>query len=347
MFKDIKISDALELTNITFIDLRSEKEYKEDTIPGAVNVPLFNNEERAQVGTVYKQVGVEDAKKLGMDIVGTKLSNIYMRIKEYANGKMPVMFCWRGGMRSQFVASVMSSMGLPVYRIEGGYKSYRKFVYHYLYQQEIPYQVIVLHGLTGVGKTKILEQLHSENEPVLDLEDLASHRGSVYGKINMPPSPTQKSFESYIFQKIYSFKDRDYFFVECESKRIGNVYVPPRVHEKIKNGCKILIYSSLENRVQRIIEDYTTGSDNNIEKLQKATTKLEKYLGNNKVKELNLMLDEHKYSDVFAYLLTKYYDPLYKYPQQPDNNYDYSVSSDQLEFAVKNIQNYIENRLLS
>ncbi|MBM7854467.1 tRNA 2-selenouridine synthase [Desulfohalotomaculum tongense] len=337
MYRDITIDEAMSTNNACYIDLRSENEYAEDRIPGAINVPLFNNEERARIGTVYKQVSVEEAKKLGLEIAGSKLSKLYQQIKEYSKGKILIVYCWRGGMRSQFVASVLSSMGLPVRRIVGGYKAYRKQVYSYLYNVELPHNAVVLHGLTGVGKTHILERLEAMGAPVLDLENLAANRGSVYGKINMPPSPSQKLFETKLAEKLKSFEKVNYFFVECESRRLGRLYVPPAVYKKINTGCRVLLYASLSTRVKRIIADYTGGENKNIRELQESTAKLAKYLGKNKVEELNQMLEQQEFEAVFTYLLTKYYDPLYKYPQQPDNNYDCNVDCENLDLAAEKI----------
>lgn len=344
MYEDICIEEALNEGNVCYIDLRSEKEFTEDTIPGAVNIPLFNNEEREEIGTIYKQVSVEEAKLLGLEIAGKKLKQIYQLAKKHTKGKKGVVFCWRGGMRSQFVASVLTSMGIPVKRITGGYKAYRKLVYQYLYEKELPHDAVVLHGLTGVGKTRVLLRLQEMGIPVIDLETLAAHKGSVYGKINMPSSPSQKMFESKIMTKLTFYEKSKYFVAECEGRRLGKLYVPPKVIEKIKTGHKILLYANLNTRVKRIIEDYTSGPNKNISELQNATSKLVKYLGKKKVKELNDLLEQEKFEEVFSYLLENYYDPLYKYPQQPDNNYDYCVNCEDLDLAAEKIYQYLQGR---
>ncbi len=344
MYHDISIEEALALKNrkVNFIDLRSEKEYQEDAIPGAINIPIFNNEERAKIGTTYKQIGVEEAKKLGLDIVGPKLSRIYSEIRELSKDKPIVLYCWRGGMRSKYMASMLDSMGLYVRRIIGGYKAYRRTVHDYLYREQLPHRAVVLCGLTGVSKTHILKRLEKMGTPVLDLEELANHRGSVYGKIAMPPSPSQKKFETNIAEKLTQYEQCNYFIAECESRRIGQLLVPPAVMNSLRNGYKILIYAKLSTRVNRIIHDYTNGPNYNIDELQTATSKLTKYLGTKKVEELNVMLAEQKFEEVFTYLLANYYDRLYKYPEGPDKDFDLCVDSEDLDLAAERIHAYLK-----
>lgn len=341
MGKDITIEEALNMENVCYIDLRSEGEYQEDTIPGAINIPIFNNDERAAIGTTYKQIGVEEAKELGLKIIAPKLMSIYKQLRDLSTQKTVVIFCWRGGMRSNFVLSAISSLGIPLLRIIGGYKSYRKFVVQYLSQEKLPHKALVLNGLTGVGKTDVLKELIDLKLPVLELEGLAAHRGSVYGKIGMHESPSQKCFESKIVQKLRACEKEKYFLVECESKRIGKLLVPQVVLNTMADGYKILLYAKLSNRVARIIKDYTQGENNNIEELKKSTSLLSKRLGNKKVAALNHMLDEHKFNEVFSFLLTNYYDPLYKYPEQQDDRFNLSVSTDDVNVAVEKILAYI------
>ncbi|WP_031514474.1 tRNA 2-selenouridine(34) synthase MnmH [Desulfofalx alkaliphila] len=342
MYKDITIEEALKISNACYIDLRSEIEYDEDTLPGAVNLPLFNSEERARIGTLFKNEGEERAKQLGLELAGPKLKDLYLEIKERSKNKVPVIFCWRGGMRSQFVAAVLSSLGVNFVRIIGGYKSYRRWVFNYLNQEELPHKAVVLHGLTGVGKTHVLEKLEKKGAPVLDLEGLACNRGSVFGNINMPPSPGQKKFESLIVDKLETFAPSKYFIVECEGKRLGNLLVPQVITKKINSGYKILLYAKLSTRVNRIIEDYTVGLNHNIKELQISTTRLAKRLGWKKVEEINLLLEEENFTEAFSYLLTFYYDPLYKYPQQPDENYNLCVECEDLDQAAEEIYQHIK-----
>jgi len=235
MLKDITVTEALQRKKACFIDVRSEGEFAEGAIPGAINIPLFNDEERARIGTTYKQVGTEEAKMLGLEIAGPKLPALFEQIKNISKDKEVILYCWRGGMRSKYTASILNTLGLDVKRIQGGYKAYRRYVYNYLDREIIPHKCIILHGLTGVGKTFVLQKLLTMGYPVLDLEHLARHRGSTYGKIGLPPSPSQKDFEAQIVKSLVEAEDKGIIIAECESRRVGNLIVPPAVINQMFN----------------------------------------------------------------------------------------------------------------
>lgn len=343
MLRDISILEALEMKNTCMIDLRSEGEFEEGTIPGALNIQLFNNEERAKIGTIYKQVGTEEAKILGLEIAGPKGTKMFKQISHLAQEKSVLLFCWRGGMRSKYTWAVMNSLGLDVYRVQGGYKAYRRYVHGYLDKAAIPHKSIVLHGLTGVGKTIVLKRLSDMGLPILDLEHIARHRGSAYGKIGLPPSPSQKDFEAEIVLSLSSAEARGIIFVECESRRVGKLIVPPSIMNSMSNGYRVLLYSDLGTRVQRIIDEYTNGPNNNIEQLQKSTSMLTKSLGKNTVGELNNKLSQKRFSEVFSFLLLNYYDPLYKYPEEPSKDYQLSVDCTDLDHCVEKIADWVKS----
>lgn len=342
MYKEATVKEILDMDEALLIDVRSEEEYAEATIPGAINIPLLNNDERAAVGTVYRREGPDTARRLGLKLVSPKLpEKVAVADGLAGNRKKIAVFCWRGGLRSQFMASLLAAMGYDVYRMVGGYKAYRRYVNEYLARDELGQKAVVLYGLTGVGKTDVLNRLGQMGLPVLDLEGLARHRGSVYGKIGLPPSPTQKAFESSIVHFLTGIGEEGVFIVECESRRIGNLMVPTPVMSSIKKGHRVLLYASLENRVRRIRQVYTSGPGENVKQLQEATMSLAKRIGKNKVEELNKMLEDRKFDCVFAYLLKKYYDPLYKYPEGPSEEYDLSVDATDVEEAAKKIFNFV------
>ncbi len=343
MFEDITINEAARLHNTLWIDVRSENEYAEDTIPGSVNLPVLNNEERALVGTSYHVEGPDVSRRLALQLAAPKLPAKIKEIDKLAGKKNLVVFCWRGGERSRFMASVLDTMGHHVYRVIGGYKSYRRYVNEFLEREELTQQAVVLHGLTGVGKTDVLLHLGRKGLPVLDLEGLARHRGSVFGKIGLPPSPSQKSFESSIMLFLTSIGENGLFMVECESRRVGNLMVPPPVMNAIRNGIRVLLYAPLAERVRRIREIYANGPDDNVEQLQEATSSLVKRIGRVKVEELNNMLEERKFDPVFSFLLKYYYDPLYKYPEGPSTDYNICVDTTDIEKASEIIFNFTTN----
>lgn len=344
MIKNVSVEEALNLKDAIMVDVRSEGEFSEGSIPGAVNVSLLNDVERARVGTEYKQVGPKSAKRVGLEIVSPKLPEIAESFDNLAGqGKKLVLFCWRGGMRSQFTAQMLDALGLDVYRVEGGYKAYRRHISSYL-EGDLPHKAVVLHGLTGTGKTLILKKLEERGMPVLDLEGLAVHRGSVYGKVGLPPSPTQKMFEGLIYRDLKKVEGRGLFLVECESRRLGRLLVPPSVMNAMKKGYRILLYAPLEVRVKRSLEEYTTGFEKkeNVSQLTEATGTLVRYLGHKNVESLKEMIAGGQLPKAVEILLVKYYDPLYKYPDKADPDYHLSVDTTDINTAVDYIYGFVK-----
>jgi len=342
MVEEITIEEALKLENALLIDVRSEGEFAEATIPDAVNIPVFENEERAAIGTLYHQAGPDHARRLGIKLIAPKLPQKITAIDQLAGDKNLAVFCWRGGQRSQFMAALLDTMGYLVYRIIGGYKAYRQYVNAYLDRDGLTQKAVVLHGLTGVGKTEVLLALEERGLPTLDLEGLAEHRGSVYGKIGLPPSPSQKAFESSIVKFLTTIGEHSIFIVECESRRIGNLLVPAPLMSSIRSGIRVLLYAPIAQRVKRIHAVYTCGPGSNIQELQMATASLEKKIGRAKVENLNSMLSVGNFEPVFRYLLQCYYDPLYKYPEEPTLDYDLCVDTTDMKKSVDNIVEFIK-----
>ena len=343
MYEDISINDALnKMTEMPVVDLRSPGEFREATIQGALNIPLLDNVERAIVGTVHKHEGPGKARDVAMEIISPKLPAFVYSFKEIAPEKKVVIFCWRGGERSHFAASILDTMGFKVFRVAGGFKAYRKHVIQFLDREVLPYRAVVLHGLTGVGKTDVLLELKSQGFNVLDLEGLARHRGSVFGKIGQLPSPGQKMFESLIESEIRLLQSNGLFLVECESKRIGKIIIPSALFSTMGKGINILLYAPVRARTERIKRDYVTGEDGNLANLKGAIECLAKYIGNRKVAELTDLLDSGKISSVIEFLLLNYYDPLYKYPDGPSDDFYLSVNTENLGRAVKEIACFIE-----
>lgn len=341
MYRDITIREALALEDGIFVDVRSEGEYAEATIPGSVNIPLLHDEERAMVGTTYRRQGPGPARRQGLLLVSPKLPQKVAALDFAAGGKNPVLFCWRGGDRSKSMAAVLDAMGYQVYRVIGGFKAYRLYVNEYLAHETIPHRAVVLHGLTGVGKTEVLQRLCAEGIPALDLEGLARHRGSAFGKIGQPSSPSQKMFEAMIVHILTRCEKRGVIVVECESRRIGNLSVPPPVMASMARGYRVLLYTSLANRVERINRAYTGGPGRNVAELQRSVASLERRLGCRRVAELNGLLEEMEFDRVVSFLLKDYYDPLYRYPDAPSADYDLSVETSDLVNAALTVKKFV------
>lgn len=342
MYRDKDVSEVLSEPAVRFpiVDLRSPGEYMEATIPGAYNVPLLDNVERSLVGTAHKQEGPARARELAMEIVAPRLPQFVRSVKEIAPGGEVTIFCWRGGDRSHFAGCILDAMGFKVNRIRGGFKAYRRHVIKYL-DRELPHRAVVIHGLTGVGKTDLLLELAHLGLPVLDLEGLALHRGSVFGKIGQAPSPGQKMFEALIEENLRRAEKTGVFLVECESKRLGRLFVPGSVMAAMRGGYRVLAYAPFRSRVERIKRDYITETEDNPEALRGAITRLTRYLGKNRVEELNRWLDRGEVERVVEFLLKRYYDPLYKYPDCPDDDYHLSVNTENITRAAAAISSWL------
>ena len=322
--KTIKIEDALKLENTIFIDVRTEKEYLDDHILNAYNMPLFNNDEYCEIGTIYKQEGKCEAIDKGFDFVSPKLKDMYQIAKELSSKyDHIVIYCARGGMRSGSVANLLSSIGIDLYKLEGGYKSYRNYVLDYLSNIMDKKQFIVLHGLTGVGKTELLLELNKNNIDIVDLEYMARNTGSVFGFITYDEKPpTQKTFESRILESLF-FSKSDYLFIESESKRVGHVLVPNDIYEAIvRDGYHILIECDIKDRVKRLCKDYIYNrNEENIQALRQCINTFRKRLGNKTVDEYLELLENEKYEELVEKFLVFYYDPLYMHSV---NQYKYN-----------------------
>lgn len=335
--KMINLETALSLKNTIFIDVRTPSEYNEDHILNAVNMPLFKDEEHKEVGTIYKQQGKEFAIEKGFDFVGYKLKDFY----KYANEIRQkydniVIYCARGGMRSGSICNLLSSIGIEVYKLEGGYKSYRNYVLKYLENIMETKKFIVVHGLTGCGKTDLLKMLQNNDIDNIDLEGIAKNKGSTFGFIGFDEKPpTQKRFETLIFQKIYNSKS-NYIFIESESKRVGHVCVPNEIYDAIiRDGYHILLEDSVKNRVQRLYRDYILQKDEDaIKVLKDCINKFRKRLGNEKVDEYICLLDNKEYENLIQKYLVEYYDPLYMHSVQK-YTYNKVVSFEDTQVGLK------------
>jgi tRNA 2-selenouridine synthase len=319
LFREITLADLFASQKKeahTFIDVRSPKEFNEATIPGSINIPVFNNEERAEIGTIYKQVGAEEAKERGLAIFSQKLPAFISAFKQI---ETPItVFCWRGGMRSKTAATVLDLMGIHVKRLTGGIRSYRQWVVHELEKQEFMPKLFVLNGYTGSGKTAILKKLSQKGYPVIDLEGMAGHRGSIFGQIGLEPS-NQKKFDSLLLNEIVRYQDGPYVFIEGESKRIGKVCLPHFLNEKKEKGLQLFINLPIEVRVQNILEDYQPWEFP--QQFKEAFQLIKKHIHTPIANQIEADLENNEYASVTRLLLEYYYDPKYDhtsitYPEQ-------------------------------
>lgn len=329
LYRKITVEEALYMENSVFIDVRSPVEFEEGSIPNAKNIPILNDDERAIVGTLYKQENQHEAKIQGIQFASYKLQNIYDEINQLIKEqKNVIVFCWRGGLRSGSVCSFLSSLGINVYQLEGGYKKYRKYVMDYFAEGKFKHKCIVLHGYTGVGKTEILEKLEALNIPILNLEKLVRNSGSVFGHFAYKGTKPvkQKEFEANAFE-ILRKSNSEYIVVESEGHRLGSVTFPQGLYNAIIRGYQVLINTSIEIRVERLVHDYVTNTEGNDEFLANAITGLTKRIGTEKVNQHIDWIKEKSYDKIARELIIEYYDPLYlhsinKYEYSMEINYD-------------------------
>ena len=264
-FKDIAVHDVDSVEGRIFVDVRSPGEFAEGTIPGSVNVPIFTDEERAMIGTVYKRESPAAARRLAMMTVSPKIPQVVAEMEELMKKGQLVVFCWRGGMRSYAACTFMSLLKYPVLRLRGGYRAYRQRVMEELAAYEgLKSPLIVLHGMTGVGKTRLLLMLKERGQQVLDLEGMANHRGSVFGAIGMGTPYNQKTFESLLWEALQGLDPERPVFMEAESKRIGRSVMPEWLMDDKMAGIHVMIQASMDARVERLLEDYVPHGDQTI-----------------------------------------------------------------------------------
>ena len=255
------------------LDARSPAEYAQGHIPGAVSFPLFSDDERAQVGTCYKQRGRDIAIELGLTIIGPKLTQFVQMGKKLAGDRRVRLHCWRGGMRSSSLAWLLETAGLEVFLLEGGYKAFRHWVRSTL---AMPQTIVTLGGMTGTGKTILLNALAERGEQILDLEHLANHRGSSYGSLGLPPQPTNEHYENLLAMQWLTL-DRDRpVWIEAESRRVGSCRVPDEIFLPMIESPVVQVERSRSERIDILLEVYGSADS---EELIAATERISRKLG--------------------------------------------------------------------
>lgn len=304
MISEINIGDALQL-GWPIIDVRSPGEFDKGHIPGATNIPLFNNEERAHVGTVYKQNSREAAIEVGYTYVNPKLQAFIDDSLKVAPTKQVIVHCWRGGMRSKSFAQHLSDNGFDDVRlVVGGYKAYRN---HVLDGFALPSKLRILGGYTGSGKTQILKELKQRGHQVIDLEGIAHHKGSAFGAIGQEAQPTVEQFENNLFNEWRKLNLKEPIWLEDESHNIGAVCIPRPLYLKIRSGLVFFLDIPKEERAKFLVTDYT---DCNKQLLIDSIERIAKRLGGQHVKEAVEMVKEEDFYG--ASLITlQYYDKAY------------------------------------
>lgn len=301
----ITLDDFLTLRHeLPSVDVRSEGEYAEGHIPGVVNIPLLNNQERIAVGTEYKQKGQLEAIKTGFRWVGPRLHEIIDDALRVAGGKELLVHCWRGGMRSANFCRFVEMAGIKPRALEGGYKAYR---HKAIESFSFPFKFVVVGGCTGSGKTEIIHALQEAGEQVIDLEKLANHKGSVFGGLMMPPQSTTEQFQNDLFEEILKLDSTKRIWIEDESIAVGKVFLPDSLWQTMRASPVIEVDVSREVRVERLVKEYgSTDPDAFLSAMEKITKKL----GGQHFKAAKEKLLEGDMPSVIDILLT-YYDKAY------------------------------------
>jgi tRNA 2-selenouridine synthase len=306
MIKNLAIDSFIKLDKtIPVVDVRTPAEFAQGHIPGAHNIALFSNEERVQVGTTYKQQGREQAILLGFDLTGSKWSGFIKQAIEIAPGKKIALHCWRGGMRSGAMAWALNLYGFEVYLLEGGYKKYRRWI---LDQFEEKYNLVILGGMTGSGKTLILHQLQQLGEQIIDLENLAQHQGSSYGTMGRMVQPSQEQFENDLATQLYLLDKDKPVWIEDESITIGKRSIPNALWRQMREANLLNIKIPLARRIGFLVQEY-----GQLDKdfLVGCTQRIWKRLGPEQTKNAIQAITEDHMAD-FISLVLVYYDKTYR-----------------------------------
>jgi tRNA 2-selenouridine synthase len=313
--KEITVEELQTIRKPIIIDIRSPIEFKDGAIPEAINIPLFSDEERVEIGTIYKHEGQAAAKWRAMELVSPKIPTMLKDIKAaMSNGETLIVHCWRGGMRSKAVVTFLEYAGIYAMRLVGGYKAYRQYILQQL-PTMLPETAIVLHGLTGVGKTEVLKKLKSFGYPTLDLEEMAAHRGSIFGTIGLGEGNNQKTFDSLLYKGLREIEGAAFFVMEAESKRIGKAAQPEQLMDKKMKGINIYIHTPLEQRVKQLVTEYVLPYKDEPWYHDQISLGIEKILRRIKDNDMRIALvqtlENKDYETMIRILLEQYYDPRY------------------------------------
>jgi len=328
MPKTIPVKEALE-TEAIFIDTRTPKEFQEDHLPKAINLPILSNEERHLVGITYKQVSQEKALEQGISYFSKKLPEFMKEVGRYKDQKI-IFYCWRGGLRSRAVTALLDSLGYDVLQLQGGYKYFRNYVRESLENYQLKAKLMVLWGLTCTGKTELLNQFPN----CLDLEGLAQHRGSLYGAVGLTPV-SQKRFENLLWQRLEQLKREEIIIIEGESRKIGRVQIPLFLYQRMLQGKHILITWSLDNRAEYAVKSYFK-DDASLLQIKEITNALPRLLSPKQKQKIIELIDQRQLKEAAKMLLELYYDPLYNHTLR-QLDFSAEINNDQPVPAAKKL----------
>ncbi|MCB0482484.1 MAG: tRNA 2-selenouridine(34) synthase MnmH [Flavobacteriales bacterium] len=309
------------------IDARSESEFEQGHIPGAINIPILNNNERKLVGTCYKKEGREKAIKLGYELVENQLPAKIEQVKSIAPDHKAYLYCWRGGLRSKIFTELLEANNFDIKRLENGYKAYRTWVLNFLTQ---PLPFLILGGATGTGKTEILKELAILGEQIIDIEGLCHHRGSAYGAIGQKPQPSNEQLENDMAMILNGFDKNKTIWVENESRNLGHVKINDDIYLQMRKAKVIEIKMPISLRITRVNAEYGVMPK---DELIASTRKLERKLGNLVMNQAinHLINDEY---EQWIEILLKYYDKAYAFgsaKRNPEDIYTIEINTNDMK----------------
>jgi tRNA 2-selenouridine synthase len=325
----VQIEQFLALSaSFPVIDVRAPVEYHHGHIPGALNIPLFDDQERKEVGTAYKQMNKEAAMYLGLGFAGKKLVELAKEGEKRAGrNKTLLVHCWRGGMRSKSMVWLFETLGLTCYLLEGGYKSYRGHLHDVL---ERPMKLNVVGGRTGSGKTGLLHQLEKQGEQVVDLEGLANHKGSAFGALGEEEQPSTEQFENELFQSLRSLDPDRIIWIEDESRNIGKCVIPGELYGQMR-ACKIIFLDiPREKRALHLVEDYASYDS---VALKSCISKIERKLGGDRTREALDSIDREDFFST-AMITLHYYDKAYMHSLEKNHDRYHSIVSEVVDPTI-------------
>lgn len=309
---------AVNLVNVSqlggfdeIIDVRTPAEFAQDHIPGAINCPVLSNEERITIGTLYKQVSAFDAKKQGAALVSRNIAHhLETTFADKPRDWQPLVYCWRGGNRSGALAHVLAQVGWKTGQLEGGYKAYRSHVLERLADLPQHFSWRIVCGPTGSGKSRFLQILAEEGFQVLDLEQLAAHRGSVLGNLPDAPQPAQKMFDSLVLAQLQAFDPSRPVYAEAESKKIGALQVPDALLNAMREGECVRLIADIPARTQLLKEEYGHFLQAS-EALNEKLALLTPLHGHERIREWQELASAGRWDELVERLLVEHYDPAY------------------------------------
>lgn len=310
----------------TVIDVRSPSEFNEDHVPGAINLPVLDDEERAEVGTIYVQDSPFKARKIGAALVAKNAStHLQGPLREHLGDWKPLVYCWRGGQRSGSFTSILSQIGWRAEVVDGGYRAYRRLVVKALYEDEFRAPVYLLNGYTGTAKTEILHAFARLGGQIIDLEGLAHHRGSLFGGF-VDEQPSQKAFEGALAHAIVKLDPSRPVLIEAESSKIGERLVPPSVWAAMKDAPRLQVSATLDARAAYLTRAYSDLIEDT-ERLSGVIDQLRPFYSAKKIANWLAMAEEGAFARLAGVLMEEHYDPRYR---RTDANHDFSIELEEL-----------------